>query len=101
MTPGEDQRRQTVLGLGGVVVPAFFAVMFSACIIGAYHKPDPNNIGLGVVGPPAATAPLRAGMAKAAGSAFDIRPVATMADATHAVRQRQLEAAYLPTPEPA
>ena len=51
-------------------------------------------------GPPAQTAPLRAGVEKAAGSAFDIRPVATVADAAHEVRQRDLNAAFVPTANP-
>ena len=59
-----------------------------------------NNIKVGVVGPPAQTAPLRAGLEKAAGSAFDIRPVATVAEAAHEVRQRDLTAAFVPTANP-
>jgi hypothetical protein len=95
-----EQHRQTVLALSGLLVPLFFAVMFSACIIGAYHKPHPNDIKLGVVGPAVRTAPLRAKLDTAAGSAFDIRPVATVAEAAQDVRQRDLDAAFVPTPDP-
>ena len=66
-----------------MLVPLFFAIVFAACIIGTYHQPHPNGIKLGVVGPPAQTAPLRAGIEKAAGSAFDISQVATVAEAAH------------------
>ena len=38
--------------------------MFALCIIGTYHKPHPNGINVGVVGPAAQTAPLRAGLAE-------------------------------------
>ena len=93
----ETQRAQTKLAVAAMLVPVFFAIMFAACIIGSYHKPHPNNIKLGVVGPPAQTAPLRAGVEKAAGSAFEIRPVATVAGAVHDVRQRNLNAAFVPT----
>ena len=96
----DEQRAQTKLAVGAMLVPVFFVIMFAACIIGSYHKPHPNNIKLGVVGPPAQTAPLRAGVEKAAGSAFDIRPVATVADAVHDVRQRDLNAAFVPTADP-
>lgn len=96
----QEQRAQTRLGLGAMLVPLFFVSAFAACIIGAYHKPHPHDITLGVVGPAAQTAPLRAGIAKATGSAFDIRPVATVPEAVHDVRQRDLNAAFVPTPNP-
>jgi hypothetical protein len=46
------------------------------------------------------TAPLRAQLQQAAGSAFAISPVPTLAQATHAVRQRDLNAAFVPTTSP-
>jgi hypothetical protein len=95
-----EQRAQTRLALGAMLVPLFFVAAFAACIIGAYHKPHPHHIAVGVVGPPAQTAPLRAGLAKAAGSAFEIRPVVTVFEAAHAVRQRDLDAAFVPTVNP-
>jgi hypothetical protein len=96
----EEQRTQTRLALGAMLIPLFFVTLFAACIIGTYHKPHPNGIKVGVVGPAAQTSPLRAGLQKAAGSAFDIDQVTTVADATHAVRQRDLDAAFVPTANP-
>jgi len=95
-----DQSSQTKLAVAAMLVPLFFVTLFAACIIGAYHKPHPNSIKVGVVGPPNLTAPLRADVEKSAGSAFDIRPVTTLTDAVHAVRQRNLNAAFVPTPDP-
>ena len=92
-----EQRAQMRLALGALVVPLFFVTAFAVCIIGTYHKPHPHDIKLGVVGPAALTAPLRAGLERAGGSAFEIRQVATVADATHDVRQRDLNAALVPT----
>ena len=63
----DEQRAQTQLAVGTMLVPVFFVIAFTVCIIGTYHKPHPNNIKVGVVGPPALTAPLRAGLEKAAG----------------------------------
>jgi len=40
--------------------------MFSACIIGTYHKPHLDGITVGVVGPASATSPLRAGSSRLA-----------------------------------
>ena len=96
----DEQRAQTRLALGAMLIPLFFVAMFAVCIIGTYHKPHPNGIKVGVVGPAAQTAPLRAGIEKAAGSAFDISQVATVAEATHDVRQRDLDAAFVPTADP-
>ena len=92
-----EQREQTKLALGAMLIPLFFVIGFATCIIGTYHKPDPNGIKFGVVGPAPLTAPLRAGLERAAGSAFAIRPVATVAQATYEVRQRDLNAAFVPS----
>jgi hypothetical protein len=92
--------RQTRLALGAMLIPLFFAIGFAVCIIGVYHKPHPHGIKVAVVGPPAQTAPLRAGIEKAAGSAFHISPVTTVAQAAHAVRERDLNAAFVPTANP-
>jgi hypothetical protein len=94
------QRAQTRLALRALLVPVFFVAMFALCIIGAYHTPHPNHIKVGVVGPPARTAPLRAGLEKAGGSAFDFRPLATAAEATHDIGRRDLNAALVPTATP-
>jgi hypothetical protein len=95
-----DQRAQTQLALGAMLIPVFFVVMFAVCIIGTYHKPHPNGIKLGVVGSVAQTAPLRAGLEMAGGSAFDISQTATAAEATRDVRRRDLNAALVPTANP-
>lgn len=96
----EDRRAQLPLALGGMLIPLFFVAMFAVCIIGAYHKPHPDGIKVGVVGPPRVTAALSAGVAKDAGSAFDISQEATVAQAAHKVRQRDLNAAFVPSPSP-
>jgi hypothetical protein len=96
----DEQQAQTRLALGAMLIPLFFVTLFSLCIIGTYHKPHPNGIKVGVVGPAAQTAPLRAELAKGAGPAFDISQVTTPAEGVHAVRQRDLNAAFLPTPSP-
>lgn len=94
------QREQTRLALGAMVIPLFFVSAFALCIIGTYHKPHPNDIKIGVVGRAAQTAQLRAGIQRAAGSAFDIRQVTTVPEAAHEVGRRDLDAAFVPTPDP-
>jgi hypothetical protein len=44
-----------------MLIPLFFVTLFVACIIGTYHKPHPNGIKVGVVGPSVQTERLRAG----------------------------------------
>jgi hypothetical protein len=96
----DEQREQTRLALAALLIPVFFVIGFAVCIIGTYHKPHPNNIKVGVVGPAVQTAPLRAGLEKAAGSAFQISQVATVARAGQEVRQRDLNGAFVPTVNP-
>ena len=95
-----DDGTQTRLALGAMLVPLFFAIAFAACIIGSYHKPDPSNIKVAVVGPPAETAQVRAGMQKAAGNAFAVSSLPSVAQAIHAVRERDINAAFVPTADP-
>jgi hypothetical protein len=96
----DEQRRQTLLALGATLIPLFFAAMFALLIIGTYHKPHPEGIKVGVVGPAPLAAQLRAGIEQQAGSAFDISQVATVAEAAHDVRQRDLNAAFVPSANP-
>jgi hypothetical protein len=91
----ETQRAQTRLAAGALVLPIFFAALFAVCIIGVYHRPHPRDIKVAVVGPPAQTAPLRAGLARAGGSAFAISGASTVAQATRDVRRRDLDAALV------
>src|SRR6187200_2338350 len=93
-------RASTQRAIGALLVPIFFVAMFSLCIIGTYHKPHPNDIRVGIVGPAQLTGPLRAQLAQRAGSSFEIVQVTTVDEAQHAVRQRDLDAALVPTPDP-
>jgi hypothetical protein len=96
----EEQRAQTKLALGALLVPVFFVIMFATCIIGTYHKPHLNGIKVAVVGPATETASLRSSLARATRSAFDISQVDTVAEAAHDVRERELNAAFVPTVNP-
>ncbi len=93
----DEQSAQTKIALGAMLVPLFFVIMFATCIIGTYHKPSPNGIKVGVVGPVGETQLLRTGIQRAGGSAFDIRSVASLADAVREVSHRNLNAAFVPS----
>jgi len=100
-TGRDKQRTESKAAIGILLVPIFFVIGFSACIIGAYHKPHPNNIKFGVVGPSALTAPLRAGLEKqAAPLGFEISQIDSVPQAVADVRQRKLNAAFVPTADP-
>jgi hypothetical protein len=96
----ESQRTQLALALGAMLIPLFFVVLFSVCIIGTYHQPHPSGIKVGIVGPPPLTAPLQASLEKETGSTFDFSQSPTIPEATHDVAQRDLNAAFVPSPNP-
>jgi len=96
----EEQRKQLTIALGAMLIPLFFVLMFAVCIIGTYHAPDPSGIKVGIVGPPSLTAPVQAGLEKEAGSTFEFSQTPTLAEATHDVAQRDLNAAFVPSPSP-
>ena len=96
----QEQRAQTKVALSVMIVPLFFVIGFAACIIGAYHKPHPNGIKIGVVAPAAQVGPLLTGLQKAAGSAFDISSASTVAEAVDKVRHRDLNAAFVAATNP-
>jgi hypothetical protein len=96
----QEQHAQTRLALAALLVPIFFVIGFATCIMGTYHKPHPNGIKIAVVGPAGETAALRGKLEQAAGSAFDISSVGSADDAVDAVRQRDLNAAFIPTADP-
>ena len=99
-TVQDDQRKQLALALGAMLIPLFFVVMFAVCIIGTYHQPDPDGIKVGIVGPAPLTTPLQAGLEKEAGETFDFSQTPTLAEASHDVAQRDLNAAFVPSPNP-
>jgi hypothetical protein len=96
----DEQTTQTRLAIGAVVIPLFFAIAFSACIISSYHKPHPDGIKFAVVGPPAETTPLVAKLEPLAGSAFEISQVPTAEEAQQQVDDRDINAAFIPTANP-
>jgi hypothetical protein len=94
------QAEQTKLAIAAAVIPIFFVTFFAVCVIGVYHRPHPHDIKLGVVGPPAQTARLRAKLDQIGRGAYDVSPVVTPARAVHDVRQRDLDVAFVPTVDP-
>lgn len=99
-TVQDDQRAQTRLALRSMVVPIFFAIGFGLCIMGAYHKPHPNGVKLGVVAPAVPVAPLVTTLERASGSAFAISRVPSVAEGVSDVRHRDLTAVFAPATHP-
>ena len=97
----EVQRVQTIRALAAMIVPLFVVVMFAGCIIGTYHKPHPNGIEIAVVGPEASTAQVRGALDQAGRGAFVISRASTVEDATDDVMDRQIDAAFVPSADPA
>jgi hypothetical protein len=96
----QDQRRQLRSALLALAVPAFFVVGFALCYMSAYHGPSPHGVQVAVAGPTARTAPLRDGLERTAGGAFNVEAVPTPAAAARAVSDHDLYGAYVPAARP-
>ena len=91
-----DQHRQMRRALTGMVLPVFFVIAFTLCFVSAFQSPAPHGVSVAVAGPTAQTAPLRAGLARAAGPAFAVTAVPNLAAAARQVRDQDLYGAYVP-----
>jgi hypothetical protein len=95
-----DQHRQLRLAVGALALPAFVVIGFALCYIGAWQAPAPHGVQVAVAGPAARTAPLRDGLARAVGSAFDVQALPTPTAAVREVRDQDLYGAYVPAAQP-
>jgi hypothetical protein len=99
--PGRpDQRRQLRLAALALAAPVFFVIGFALCYTSAYQAPAPHGVPVAVAGPAAQTAPLRDGLARAVGPAFDVQTVPTVAAAAREVAGQDLYGAYVPAARP-
>jgi hypothetical protein len=92
----QDQHSQLRRALTGLILPLFFVTGFTFCFVNAFQSPAPHGVTVAVAGPAGQTAPLRAGLARAAGPAFDVSAVPTAGAAARQVRDHDLYGAYLP-----
>ena len=98
--PRQDQRRLLRRALVALALPAFFVIAFPLCFTSAYQALAPHGVQVAVAGPAAQTAPLRDGLARAAGPAFDVQAVPTPAAAAREVSDQDLYGAYVPAARP-
>jgi hypothetical protein len=80
------------LGIGLLVALAFVGIYLAAL-----HKPQPHQLPVGAVAPPAVVAQLQDLISARAGDAVALRPVGDVAAARHQLQRGQLVAAYLPS----
>jgi hypothetical protein len=92
----QDRRGQVRRALIAMVVPLFFVIAFILCYVSAFQSPTPHGVSVAVAGPPAQTALLRAGLARAVGPAFAVSAAPTAAAAAREVRDLDLYGAYVP-----
>ncbi|MFT4086240.1 MAG: hypothetical protein QM658_03650 [Gordonia sp. (in: high G+C Gram-positive bacteria)] len=79
-----------------VVVPALIGVVMVLCYLGGFHKPDPHELAVQVVGQPAVTAPIAAGLHQKAGDHLSITTTESIDEARDAIRNRTSSAAFVP-----
>ncbi len=92
----QDQHSQVRHALISMILPLFFVMGFTLCFTSALQSPAPHGVNVAIAGPAGQTAPLRAGLSRAAGPAFDVSAVPTAAAAARQVRDRDLYGAYVP-----
>ncbi len=80
----------------GMIAPLFFVTAFTVCFVSAFGSPAPHGVNVAIAGPAGQTAPLRAGLSRAAGTAFDVSAVPSAAAAAREVRDQDLYGAYVP-----
>lgn len=81
--------------LNHMLIPVIMAVVMALCYLGGLHKPAPHALPVAVVGPVQAAGPAAAQLQQAAGDKLDVRTYATPADATAALKQREVYGAYV------
>jgi hypothetical protein len=96
----QDQHRQLRLAVGAMALPAFFVIGFALCYTSAWQAAAPHGVQVAVAGPTAQTAPLRDGLDRAVGPAFDVQAAPTPAAAAREVRDQDLYGAYVPAAQP-
>ncbi len=96
MPARQDQHSQARRALIGMILAVLFIMGFTLCFVSAFQSPAPHGVNDAIAGPAGQTAPLRAGLSRAAGPAFDISAVPTAAAAAREVRDQDLYGAYVP-----
>jgi hypothetical protein len=92
----QDQHSQVRRALISMILPVFFVTAFTLCFVSAFQSPAPHGVNVAIAGPTGQTAPLRAGLSRAVGPAFDVSAVPTAAAAAREVRDLDLYGAYVP-----
>jgi hypothetical protein len=104
MSDGTSPRRslspedRKLLGASLGTLVAVFALVSSN--VAANHSPKPHSLPIGIVGTPAAASAARAGLARAAPGAFEVRAYRSLIAARTAVLHRSVYGACQPVPSP-
>ena len=87
-------RRLAVAAAIGLAVGFAFIAFFTS----ALHDPQPNDMRIGVVGPPGAAAQVQRQLSQAIPGGFDVIRYTTRPEARNAVREQDIAAAFVPGP---
>jgi nucleotide-binding universal stress UspA family protein len=80
---------------GFIVASAAFVAVFVALTLGAFHKPAPHDLPVGIVGSAAITGQVEHALASAVPGAFRFRSYRSEASATTGIAQREVDGALV------
>jgi hypothetical protein len=96
MTGVRGERLASRARVAGIAVAALtLGFLFITSILGAYHAPAPHDVPVAIVGPAQVTAPAGAALARQDPGAFTLVSYRSAAAATHAIRSRDVDAAFV------
>ncbi|MGC5247614.1 hypothetical protein ACPXB3_11890 [Gordonia sp. DT219] len=79
-----------------VAVPFVIGIVMALCYLGGFHKPDPHELRVNVVGDTVATAVTAQELQRDLGDHVDIRTVTSVDEARSAIEHREIAAAFVP-----
>ncbi|MFC6063967.1 hypothetical protein [Streptomyces ochraceiscleroticus] len=95
------RRSKPVRKLLHLLGPLLICLGLGVTYLGAFHHPQPNDMKVALVGPPARTQTLAQSLEKKVGDGLDVVTVADRQEATERLMGRDIAGAFLQTPDAA
>lgn len=92
-TPQPQISRRRIVSI--LWFPFFFAIVLPLAFLAAYHQPQPHNVPIGVVGNAGQVSRVADELHRVSAGGFEVSQLPSVPAATAAVRDRQVDAAYV------